>query len=316
MSTTNKLRTVIVFAIASALTITLASCSLSGYGKDSNPKTSQWLYSQLKNGEYVDQYDDGQADIGITMETMIQLSGVGYDKSKFTKAIAWLKKNQKLIKTPGLKAEYIFTARALDFFDDKTVQKKLKELKSVIAADGTVPDTNNFSYCWVIYGLLAADEKDLANKVSLVLANQFEESGGYKYIYGDFSASEASDVTGFVAMTLKLTSVLGNETDQSMKTFVAGRAKVWLNKNKIDGDHWTSFNEIDPSGTAYAAMAYRTWENDTNPYSEWLKKQVNPKDGGIISPWSDGLSDVFSTSQAILALNNLNFTDILKQKVK
>ena len=316
MSTINKLRTAIVLTIVSALSISLSSCSLPGYGTDSNPKTSQWLYSQLKNGEYIDPYNSGKADIGVTLETLIQLSGVGYGKEKFTKAISWLESNQDLIKTPGLKAEYVFTARALDFFDDKTVQTKLSELKSVISSDGVVPDTNNFSYCWVIYGLLAAGEKDLANTVALKLATQYELSGGYKYINNDATATEAADVTAFAAMAIRATSDLGTAEDQGLKSLISGRAKVWLNKNKVDGDHWTSFNELDPSGTAYAAMAYRAWDNDTASYADWLKKQVNPKDGGIISPWSDGLSDAFSTAQSILAMNNLNFNDILKQKVK
>jgi len=316
MSTINKIRTAIVLTIVSALTISLTACSPSGYGTDGNPKTSQFLYSQFQKGEYLDPFKSGKGDVGVTMEGMIQLSGVGYDKTKFAKAINWLKKNQSLLKTPGLKAEYIFTARALDFYEDPTVQTQLSLLKKSVATDGTVKDTNNFAYCWVIYGLLAAGEKDLANKVSLVLANQFESSGGYKVSFGDPNSVEAVDVTAFVGMTLKQTTNIGSETDQSMKTFVAGRTKVWLNKNTVDGDHWSSFGEADPSGTAYAAMAFRQWKNDTAPYSDWLKKQVNSKDGGIISPWSNGASDVFSTSQAILALNSLNFTDILNQKVK
>ena len=315
MSTTKKMRAVISVLTAGLITFTLTACA-GGYGSNSNPKTSEYLYSKFSNGEFVDPYETGKGDVGVTLESMIQLSAVGYDKSKFTKAINWLAKNESLIKTPGLQAEYVFAAHALDFSTDKVVVKKLKQLKSSIDADGAAPDTNNFSYCWVILGLMAAGEKELANTVALHLATQNEETGGYKYIYGDKKSEEAADVTGFVVQAIKSTINTGDGYDEATKMLVAGRAKVWLNKNKQDGDHWNSFGTYDISGTAYAAMAYRTLEQDSSPYADYLKSKIDKKTNGVIASWTEPDADVFSTSQAILALNNLNFIDILKNKVK
>lgn len=315
MSTTKKLRALISISLAAMLTFTLTACA-GGYGSDSNPKTSDYLYSKFSNGEFVDPYETGKGDVGVTMESMIQLSAVGYDKSKFTKAIAWLVKNEDLIKSPGLQGEFIFASHALDFSDDAIVAKKLKQLKSSITAKGVVKETNNFSYCWVILGLMAAGEKELANRVALQLATQNESSGGYKYIYGDSKSEEAADVTAFVVQAIKSTVNTGNESDEATKMLIAGRAKVWINRNKQDGNYWKAFGAYDISGTAYAAMAYRTLEQDSSPYSDYLKTKINKKSNGLIASWTEPDADIFSTSQAILALNNLNFIDILKNKVK
>ena len=315
MSTTKKMRAVISVITAALITFSLTACA-GGYGSNSIPKTTDYLYGQFTKDGYLDPYETGVGDVGITLESMIQLSAVGYDKTKFTKSISWLTKNEKLIKTPGLQAEFVFAAHALDFSDEKVVAQKLTQLKNSISADGSVKDTNNFSYCWVILGLMAAGEKNLANTVALHLSTQYESTGGYKYIYGDTKSEEAADVTGFVVQAIKSTVGTGGEYDEATKMLVAGRAKVWLNKNKQDGDHWNAFGAYDISGTAYAAMAYRTLEQDSSPYADFLKSKINNKSNGVIASWTEPDADVFSTSQAILALNNLNFIDILKNKVK
>jgi hypothetical protein len=315
MSTINKLRTVIAITVAASLTFTLAACSFSNYGKDAEPQTSNYLYSQFVDGKYLDPYET-EGDIGITMESMVQLSAVGYDKSKFTKAIDWLTSNTQLLKSPGLKAEYVFTAHALGFADHPTVAQKLKELKDAIGPDYVIADTNTFSYCWVILGLAAAGEKTLANNIALEITNYNEASGGYKYIYGDKKSPEAADVTGFVILAVLATKGFGNSDEESIKNFITGRAKIWLTKNVQSDGHWNGYGGIDISGTAYASMALHALEKNTDEYITWLKQQINAKDGGIVAPWTEPASDIFSTSQSILALNNLSFIDVLEHASK
>ena len=102
MSTTKRMRAVISVITAALITFTLSACA-GGYGSNSNPKTSDYLYGQFTKDGYLDPYETGVGDVGITLESMIQLSAVGYDKTKFTKSISWLTKNEKRASGRGRK---------------------------------------------------------------------------------------------------------------------------------------------------------------------------------------------------------------------
>jgi len=49
---------------------------------------------------------------------------------------------------------------------------------------------------------------------------------------------------------------------------------------------------------------------------KWLQTQVNEKDGGVVAPWNAPDSDIFSTTQSILAMSKLNFIDVLNNSAK
>jgi len=314
MSTLNKtFRKALALAIASTLLIGLGACSSQGYGKDLNPKTSSFLFEKFKQGEYIAPYDPPRADVGATMEAMVQLSGVGYDRQKQSKAIDWLTSNTNLVNSPGLRGEYLFTAFALGFESDSTVSPILTSLKEDIDENGEIKDTNNFSYCWVILGLAASGEEKLANTVAMNLFGKSENNGGYKYTTGDISGPATADVTGFAVMGLKATEGFGSSEDEAAKTFALGRAKSWLATYAKTKNHWFGYGDVDVSGTAYGTMALKALGEPNDEYIKWLKGRINPADSGVTAPWTEPDSDTFSTLQSILPLSDLNFLDILNQ---
>jgi len=310
MSTINKLRKSVLLTFISVAVLALASCSSGGYGQDASPKTSNFVYSNFTDKTFLDPFETASGDVGATMESLVQLTGIGYEKSKFSKSITWLTENTDLLKSPGLIGQFIFTAHAVGFSEEKTVSEQLAILKKVIAADGTVPDTNNFSYSWVVLGLLAAGENDLAAKVSKKLFSFIEQDGGLKYAFGDTASPTATDVTAFALMSFKATENLGSDQDKAATALAISRTKNWLQSRKDAGNFWLMDGDIDISGTAYAIMALDAVGDDVTPSIKWLTSQVG-KDGGLATAWSAPDSDLFSTNQSILALSGLNFLDVL-----
>lgn len=317
MSTNNKemRRFALVIALVTAISLALTGCSTAGYGTDSSPKTSKYVLDKFDNGQFLAPFREGSPEIGISLEAMTHLSALGYDKKKQQAAIDWSINNTDRLTSPGLKATYIFTAHALGFASDPGVKPLLEELKKSISNEGVVKDTNNFSYSWVIFALLASDEKELANKVAMKLSTFSELNGGYKYQQGDPESMDTADVTGFSIMALKATEGLGTSEDEAAKTFAISKAKAWLKNAIVENNHWTSYNDLDVSGTAYAIMALTSLGEDVSDEVKWLNTRVNATDGGIIAPWTEPGSDVFSSAQALLALSKLSFIDVLKHKV-
>jgi hypothetical protein len=297
--------------LSALLIIGLSACSSNGYGTDLQPKTSSFLAKSFKSGGYMAPYLTPTADVGSTMEAMIQLSGVGYDSEKQSKAIDWLTSNTDLINTNGLRGEYIFTAHALGFESEPSVEKALTEVKAAVNAKGEIADTNNFSYAWVILGLASAGEETKANLAAMNLVNKVLPNGGYKYSNDSATDSPTADVTGFAIIALKATEGFGSSQDEAGKTFTISKAKKWLIDFTAQGNHWMGYGDVDVSGTAYGIMALHSIGVETKEYSKWLQGRINKTDFGIVSPWSDPDSDLFSTLQSILPLSNLSFIDIL-----
>lgn len=293
------------------LVLNLSACSSTSYGSDQQPKTSAFLAKSFKFGKYVAPYQTPVADVGATMEAMIQLSGVGYDSKKQSKAIQWLTSNTDLVNTPGLRGEYLFAAHALGFESKPSVAKALTDLKAAIDAKGDIAETNNFSYAWVILGLSAAGEEKLSNLVAMNLVNKAEPTGGYRYSTGSPAVTETADVTGFSIIALKATEGFGTSEDEAGKTFAISRAMNWLKDYTIQGSYWMGYGDLDVSGTAYGIMALSSIGVDTKEYVKWLQGRINPTDSGVVAPWSEPDSDLFSTLQSILPLSNLSFVDIL-----
>jgi hypothetical protein len=308
----SKIRLAGTFALILALTFAVSGCSNSGTGSDSYPKTSKYLYSKFENGQFIAPYKKGNFDLGATMEAAVGLEIVGVDKAKFSKTVDWLKANASKLSGTGLKGQYIFTAFILGFASDPSVNSTLEDLKKSIAPDSSLKDSTNIDYCWAILGLVAAGEGPLANKLALKLTTLNELIGGFKYIQNDPQSPILPFVTAFAAMSIASTQGLGTSQDEAAKTFAAGKAKSWLLINLNGADHWISDGGDDMSGTAYAIMALKALGEDTSKYRSWYASQINTQDNGVIAPFTDPESDVFTTSQSILALNNISFIDVLK----
>jgi hypothetical protein len=317
MSTNNKemRRFALLITFISTIALALSGCSAGGYGSDSAPKTSKFVIDKFNQGQFLDPFTAGSPEIGITLEAMTNLSALGYDKSKQQKAITWVVGNTDKLNSPGLVGSYIFTAHALGFSDDATVADLTTKLKAAISSDGTLKDSNNFAASWVIFALLASGENELANKVAVKLSTLSEVTGGYKYVQGDATSEEATDVTSFAIISMKATEGLGTSEDESAKSFAINKAKTWLQNSILESNHWLMGEDADVSGTAYAIMAMTALGEDASAEIKWLSAQANAKDGGITSPWSDGEGDVFSSAQSLLALSKLSLIDVLRHKV-
>lgn len=300
--------------IISSIALAVSACSSQAQFKDSHPATSQFVFAKFNNGEFLDTFTPDEAEEGITLEAMAQLSALGYDKTKQEKAIAWFKANTANLDSIGLKASYVFTAHALGFADDQTVRTAAADVKAGINADGSL-DGNNFVYSWVIFALLAEDEKTLANTVALKLSTLAEISGGYKYTQGDTQSETATDVTSFALMALKAALGTGSESDESTKEFTLDKSTAFVLGTMVDENHWNAYGDVDISGTAYAIMAMNSLGIDSTSSYDWLKARINITDGGVITPWTDPSSDTFSTAQSLLALSHLSFVDVLSHKV-
>ena len=316
MSTTTKQvrKFALAISLITSVTLVLASCSTSNYGVDANPATSKYVIEQFdkNDGQFLAPFSAGQAEPGLTLESMIHLGALGYDKAEQKKAVDWATSNTALLTSPGLKATYIFAAHALGFADDATVSQVLTELKASISDDGSVEATNNFSYGWVIFALLASDEDALANSVAVKLTTFSETGGAFKYTQNDAASSETADVTSIALLALKATEGLGTGEDEAAKAFAISKVTTWLTENLVDGSHYESFGSLDVSGTAYAIMALQSLGQDIEKQQEWLTGRINAKDGGVLSPWTEPESDTFSSAQSLLPLSKLSFLDVLK----
>lgn len=310
MSTITKIRKVLFFTITAFTVLLLTACSSGGYGKDLSPQTSKFVFDNFTESKFFDPFETSKGDVGSTMESLVQLTGVGYTKETLNKSIMWLTENTNLLSSPGLVAQYIFTAHAVGFQDDPSVATQLETLKKIISADGSVPAINNFSYSWVVLGLLAADEKELAQLVAKKLFSFIEPDGGLKYAFGDVNSLAATDVTAFALMSFKAVEKLGTAEDQAAMTLAINRTKNWLMASRDPGYFWLTEGDVDISGSAYAIMALSSVGENVEDSVKWLRSQIIG-DGGIATPWSAPDSDLFSSNQSILALSNLNFIDTL-----
>jgi hypothetical protein len=311
MSKSIKVRSVLLAAISLLTIFSVTACSAGRYGSDQAPKTSKYILDNFEKTDFLDPFKNGNGDIGSTMEAVVQLSGVGY-KEKLVKVGKWLSSNTDQLTSAGLKGQYLFAAQVLEFETDPTVAAQLEELKLLINSDGSIKEeTNNFSVGLVVFGLLAAEETDLAVKVALHLVKQIEPNGGVKYYLGDMESGPAADVTGLVIMALQAAKEFSSGEDKATLEFAVSRTSDWLIGSSYEGRFWLGDTTADVSGTAYAIMALSALGENFEQPLIWLKEQINTKDNGVVSAWSAPNSDIFTTNQSILALSKLSFIDVL-----
>ena len=316
MKTSNLRRSAGITALLLSLTLTLSSCSLIGRGSDAYPKTSSYLYESFTKQGFLAPFKKDVPDLNTTMESMIGLSELGFDKTKQSKAISWLKTQPENLFGAGQFGEYIFAAHTLGFSDDPSVTNALTKMKKLIQPDYSLKKSVNFEYCWVLLALAAEGEKDLANQVGLKFTSLAEIDGAYRFFPGDTENGDQPNVTAFAVLSLQATKGFGTSEDEAAKTFAIGKARTWLLSDLKGSDHWISDGGDDMPGTAYAIMALHALGEDTSKYRAWYATQINSKDFGVIAPFTDPESDLVTTSQSILALNNLSFIDVINHMSK
>jgi hypothetical protein len=299
--------------------ITAVSLAISGCSSqpdqviDQQPKTSEFVLDSFQDGEFLTPFEAGKAEMGLTLEALVNLSTLGYTEEQLKPAIDWATSNTSLLTSAGLKATYVFTAHAAGFGDHPTVPSVLFDIKAEIDSEGFVADTNNFAYSWVILALMASEDTELANQVALQLIKNAESTGGYKYTKGDTQSSEAADVTAFAVMAIKSTEEFGSAEDKTAKQSANDASLAWLQENLLEGTHYVSYGANDLAGTSYAAMALIASDIEATASVEWLAAQISATDFGIPSAYSEGASDVFTSVQALLPLSSLTFIDVLNK---
>jgi hypothetical protein len=316
MSTnTKEVRRFALFISAiTAISLAISGCSSQpAQVIDQQPKTSQYVLDSFQDGEFLTPFEPGKAEMGLTLEALVNLSTLGYTEEQLKPAIDWATANTSLLTSAGLKATYVFTAHAVGFGDHPTVPSVLFDVKAAIDSEGLVAETNNFAYSWVILALMASQETDLANQVAIQLTKNAESTGGYKYTKGDSQSAEAADVTAFAVMAIKSTEDFGSAEDKTAKQAANEKSLTWLQDNLVEGTHYVSYGANDLAGTSYGAMALIASDIDATKLVEWLAAQINEADFGIPSAYSEGASDVFTSVQALLPLSSLTFIDVLNK---
>ncbi len=292
----------------------LAGCSApSDQVVNQHPKTSQFVMDSFQDGQFLDPFEEGKPDMGSTLEAIANLSLLGYGTSDLQKQIDWVKANTPLLSSAGLKANYVYTAYVAGFANDASVVAQLQIMKDYIAADGTVKDTNNFAYSYVLLALIAGEQNELANKVALKLISNAEVNGGYKYTKGDTESFESADVTAFALMSIQASLGLSSAEDDTAKQFSIDKSKEWLLNNLVTGDHFEAYENLDLGGTSYATMALIASGQDATKLVSWLAARIKKEDGGIPSPYSANASDVFTTVQALLPLSSVTLVDAMNK---
>lgn len=314
MSTKTKevRRFALLIAAITSISVALTGCSSTApQVLDKNPETTKFVLNAFQDGQFLDPFEDGKADMGLTLEAITNLSTLGASAADLESAINWVKSNTTLLTSTGLKANYVFTSYVAGFSEDPSVVAQLQIMKDAIAADGTVKDTNNYSYAYVLFALLASEKNDLANQVALKMISNAEVSGGYKYTKGDTTSSESADVTSMSLMAIQASLGLGTEEDETAKQFSIEKSRNWLLKNLIDDDHFEAWENVDIAGTSFGIMALISTNQDSTKPEAWLAARVNKEDSGIPSPYSGEASDVFTTVQALLPLSRVTFIDVM-----
>ena len=267
----------------------------------------------FQDGQFLDPFEEGKPDMGSTLEAIANLSLLGYSTSDLQKQIDWAKANTTLLSSAGLKANYVYTAYVAGFANDASVVAQLQIMKDYIAEDGTVKDTNNFAYSYVLLALIAGEQDELANKVALKLISNAEVNGGYKYTKGDTESFESADVTAFALMSIQASLGLSSAEDDTAKQFSIDKSKEWLLNNLVTGDHFEAYENLDLGGTSYATMALIASGQDATKLVAWLAARIKKEDGGIPSPFSANASDVFTTVQALLPLSSVTLVDAMNK---
>jgi hypothetical protein len=312
---TKEVRRFALFISAiTAISMVLTGCSApSDKVVNQQPKTSQFVMDSFQDGQFLDPFEEGKPDMGSTLEAIANLSLLGYSTSDLQKQIDWVKANTTLLSSAGLKANYVYTAYVAGFANDASVVAQLQIMKDYIAEDGTVKDTNNFAYSYVLLALIAGEQDELANKVALKLISNAEVNGGYKYTKGDTESFESADVTAFALMAIQASLGLSSAEDDTAKQFSIDKSREWLLNNLVTGDHFEAYENLDLGGTSYATMALIASGQDATKLVAWLAARIKKEDGGIPSPFSADASDVFTTVQALLPLSSVTLVDAMNK---
>jgi hypothetical protein len=323
----NKLRVIAALLIATFTFVTpLPSASAA---QPDYASSLAFLSNKFVAGKALDGFSPGVPDFGFTLEAMLQRKALG---QKLLTQIAAVKANladttifsksavsnyayspsstSKNIK-PGLAGKFLFTSAALAVPNAPLRNGVLSDLKKAISANGVIASANDnsFEYSWVILGLASNKQTKLANLVAQRFLLLAHSDGGFGPDQTGNTKTSSTDATGIALQALafaKRTATIA-QISKLQKTLVSGSA--YLRANLVKGDHWESSGEFDVNGTAYAAMGLKAAGGNVAPIQAWLVTQIATT-GGLLTPWSNGVGDVFASAQGMTAVLGLSYLNL------
>jgi hypothetical protein len=129
---------------------------------------------------------------------------------------------------------------------------------------------------------------------------------------GDTLASSA-DATGIALQALSLAKRTATKSQAAVLQKSIVSASQFLRTTQVAGNHWEAWGDVDVNGTAYAAMGLKAAGGKISAIQAWLKTRIAAA-GGITTPWSNGLGDVFATAQGYVPLIGLSYLNLIPAK--
>lgn len=316
--------TIAAFAIATPLAPAQAA-------PESYPSTVKFLTDKFVDGKFLDGFTPGTPDYGFTLEAMLQRKAGGQKLSDklFVPSKAVLADSTTLAKSvvsiyaygtdkaikPGLAGKFLFTSVAVGAPNAPLRNAVVADLKKAIASNGSIGSSNGntFDYAWAILGLATNNQTKLANSAAVGLVSLQRPDGGFGMDQtGDMLASSA-DATGIALQALSLAKKSASKSQAAAQQKAIIAASKYLRSTQVAGDHWEAWGAIDVNGTAYAAMGLKAAGANVTAIQTWLKSRL-AANGGFITPWSNGLGDVFATAQAYVPLVGLSYLNLIPVK--
>lgn len=313
-----------VFAIATPLSPVHAA-------PETYPSTVKFLSDKFVNGKALDGFSAGTPDYGFTLEAMLQRRAAGQkltdrlfiparavlaDSTSLTKSIVstYAYGSDKKIK-PGVAGKFLFTSVVVGTPNAPLRNAVVADLKKAIAPNGSIAISggNTFDYAWAILGLATNNQTKLANSVAINLVSLQRPDGGFGMDQNGDTTKSSADATGIALQALSLAKRSATKSQQAIQQNAIIAASKYLRSTQVAGTHWEAFGDLDVNGTAYAAMGLKAAGANITAIQGWLKTRVAPT-GGLTTPWSNGLGDVFATAQGYVPLVGLSYLNLIPVK--
>ena len=321
----------VIAAVLTAALATATPLAAANAAPETYPSTVKFLSDKFVNGKALDGFSPGTPDYGFTLEAMLQRKAAGQKLSDklFVPAKAVLADSTSLAKSvvatyaygadkkikPGVAGKFLFTSIAIGTPNAPLRNAVVADLKKAVAANGSiaVSSGNTFDYAWAILGLATNNQNKLANTVAIHLVSLQRPDGGFGMDQTGDTMKSSADATGIALQALSLPKRTASKSQVSIQQTSIIAASKYLRSTQVDGNHWDAWGDVDVNGTAYAAMGLKAAGGNITAIQSWLKTRVAPT-GGLTTPWSNGVGDVFATAQSYVPLLGLSYLSLIPVK--
>ena len=321
----------VIAAVLTAVLATATPLTAAQAAPETYPSTIKFLSDKFVAGKALDGFSPGTPDYGFTLEALLQRRAAGQKLSDklFVPAKAVLADSTSLAKSvvatyaygadkkikPGVAGKFLFTSVALGTPNAPLRNAVVADLKKAIAANGSIALSagNTFDYAWAILGLATNNQTKLANTVAIQLVSLQRPDGGFGMDQTGDTSKSSADATGIALQALALAKRSASKSQLAVQQNAIIAASKYLRSTQVGGNHWDAFGDIDVNGTAYAAMGLKAAGANISAIQAWLKTRVAPT-GGLTTPWSNGLGDVFATAQGYVPLIGQSYLNLIPVK--